>query len=58
MKNARIRVEQETDPLLQALRRKLRCNENDHYLLKTAPKVNRLLIHDARIRVKDGNRMH
>ena len=51
--NARIRVEQDSDPVFQAIKRKLICAEYDKQLLQTDRKAKRLLVHENRIIVKD-----
>ena len=43
--HARMRVEQDSDPVFQAIKRKLRCEEYDKHLLQTNPKAKRLLNH-------------
>ena len=52
--NARIRVEQDSIPVFQAIKRKLICEEYEKHLLQTDPKAKRLLVHENRIIVKDG----
>ena len=52
--NAQIRVEQDSHPVFQAIKRKLICEEYDKHLLQTDPKAKRLLVHENRIVVKDG----
>ena len=55
--NARIGVGQDSDPVFQAIKRKLICEEFDKHLLQTDPKAKRLLVHENRIFVKDGTLM-
>ena len=55
--DARIRVEQDTDLVLQANKRKLICEEYDKHLLQTDPEAKRLLVHEDRLIVKDGIHM-
>ena len=50
--DARIRVEQNTDLVFKAIKRKL-CEEYDKHLLQTDPKAKRLLVHENRPLVKD-----
>ena len=52
--NARIRNEQDADPILKALKLRLRHEEYDKHLLKTEPRGKNLLRHEERILVKDG----
>ena len=52
--NARIRVEQYSDLVFKAIKRKLICEEYDKHLLQTDPKAKRLLVHENRLIVKDG----
>ena len=52
--NARIRNEQDADPLLKALKLRLLHEEYDKYLLKTEPRGRNLLRHEERIVMKDG----
>ena len=52
--DARIRVEQDTDLVFKAIKRKLICEEYDKHLLQTDPKAKRLLVHENRLIVKDG----
>ena len=52
--DARIRVEQDSDLVFKAIKRKLMCEEYDKHLLQTDLKAKRLLIHENRIIVKDG----
>ena len=52
--NARIRNEQDADPLLKALKLRLLHEEYDKHLLKTEPRGRNLLRHEERIIVKDG----
>ena len=51
---ARIRVEQDSDLVFKAIKRKLICEEHDKHLLQTDPKAKRLLVHENRLIVKDG----
>ena len=52
--NARIRNEQDADPILEALKLRLLHEEDDKHLLKTEPRGRNLLRHEERIIVKDG----
>ena len=52
--NARIRNEQDADPILKALKLRLLHEEYDKHLLKTDPRGRNLLRHEERIIVKDG----
>ena len=52
--NARIRNEQDADPLLKALKLRISQEENDKHLLKTEPRGRNLLRHGERIIMKDG----
>ena len=52
--NARIRNEQDADPILKALKLRLLHEEYDKHLLKTEPRGRSLLRHEERIIVKDG----
>ena len=52
--DARIRVEQDSDLVFQAIKKNLICEEFDKHLLQTYPKANRLLVHENRPIVKDG----
>ena len=52
--NARIRNEQDADPILKALKLRLLHEEYDKHLLKTEPRGRNLLRHEERIIVKDG----
>ena len=52
--DARIRVEQDSDLVFKAIKRKLICEEHDKHLLQTDPKAKRLLVHENRLIVKDG----
>ena len=52
--NARIRIEQDADPILKALKLRLLHEEYDKHLLKTEPRGRNLLRHEERIIVKDG----
>ena len=51
--DARIRVEQDSDLVFKALKRKLICEEYDKHPLQTDPKAKRLLVHENRLIVKD-----
>ena len=52
--DARIRVEQDSDLVFKAIKRKLICEEHDNHLLQTDPKAKRLLVHESELIVKDG----
>ena len=52
--NARIRTEQDADPLLKALKLRISHEEYDKHLLKTKPRGQNLLRHKERIIMKDG----
>ena len=52
--NARIRHEQDADPLLNALKLRISHEEYDEHLLKTEPRGRNLLRHKERIIMKDG----
>ena len=52
--NARIRNEQDADPLLKALKQRISHEEYDKHLLKTEPRGRNLLRHEERIIMKDG----
>ena len=52
--NARIRNEQDADPILKALKLRLLHEEYDKHLLKTEPRGRNLLRHEERIIIKDG----
>ena len=52
--NARIRNEQDADPLLKALKLRISHDEYDKHLLKTEPRGRNLLRHEERIIPKDG----
>ena len=52
--DARIRVEQDSDLVFKAIKRKLICEEYDKHLLQTNPKAKLLLVHESRLLVKDG----
>ena len=52
--NARIRNEQDADPILKALKLRLLHEEYDKHLLKTEPRGRNLLRHEERIIVNDG----
>ena len=50
--DAHIRVEQDSDLVFKAIKRKLICEEYDKHLLQTHPKAKRLLVHENRLIVK------
>ena len=52
--DARIRVEQDSNLVFKAIKRKLICEDNDKLLLQTDPTAKRLLVHENRLIVKDG----
>ena len=52
--DARIRVEQDSNLVFKAIKRKLICDEYDKHLLQTDPTAKRLLVHENRLIVKDG----
>ena len=52
--NARIRNNQDADPLLKALKLRISNEEYDKHLLKTELRVRNLLRHEERIIMKDG----
>ena len=52
--DARIRVEQDSDLVFKTIKRKLIYEEYDKHLLKTDPKAKRLLVHENRLKVKNG----
>ena len=52
--NARIRNEQDADPLLKALKLRILHEEYDKHLLKTEPRGRNLLRHEERMIMKDG----
>ena len=52
--DARMRVEQDTDIVFRAIKKKLLCEEYDKQLIQPAPRAKRLLVHDNRLIVKDG----
>ena len=52
--DARIRVEQHTDIVFKAIKKKLICEENDKHLLQTDPNAKRILVHENGLIVKDG----
>ena len=54
IENARIRNEQDADPLLKALKQRISHEEYDKHLLKTEPRGRNLLRHEERIIMKDG----
>ena len=51
--NARIRNEQDADPLLKALKQRILHEEYDKHLLKTEPRGRNLLRHEEKIIMKD-----
>ena len=53
-KDARIRVEQDSNLVFKVIKRKLICEEFDKHLLQTDPTAKRLLVHKNRLIVKDG----
>ena len=52
--DARIRVEQDSDLVFKAIKRKLICEEYDKHLLLANPTAKRLLVHENRLIVKVG----
>ena len=52
--DARIRVEQDSDPVFKTIKKKLICEEYDKHLLQTDTTAKRLLVHENRLIVKDG----
>ena len=52
--DARIRVEQDSNLVFKAIKRKLICEEFDKHLLQTGPTAKRFLVHENRLIVKDG----
>ena len=52
--DARIRVEQDSDLVFEAIKRKLMCEEYDKHLSQTNPTAKRLLAHENRLIAKDG----
>ena len=52
--DARIRVEQDSNQVFKAIKKKLICEEYDKHLLQTDPTAKRLLVHENRLIVKDG----
>ena len=50
--DAHIRVEQDSDLVFKAIKRKLICEAYDKHLLQTHPKAKRLLVHENRLIVK------
>ena len=52
--DARIRVEQDSDLVFKAIKRKFIFEEYDRHLLQIDPKTKRLLVHENRLIVKDG----
>ena len=52
--NARIGVEQDSNLVFKAIKKKLICEEYDKHLLQTDPTAKRLLVHENRLIVKDG----
>ena len=55
--NARIRNEQDADPLFKALKQRISHEEYDKHLLKTEPRGRNLMRHEERIIMKDGVQM-
>ena len=53
-KDARIRVEQETDLVFKTFQRELICEKYDKHMLQTDTKAKRLLVHEDKLIVKDG----
>ena len=51
---ARIRVEQDSNLVFKAMKRKLICEDFDEHLLQTDPTAKRLLVDENRLIVKDG----
>ena len=51
---ARIRVEQDSDIVFKAIKKKLICEEYDKHLLQTDPTAKRIFVHENRLIVKDG----
>ena len=52
--DARIRVEQDSDPVFKTIKKKLICEEYDKHLLQTDTTAKRLLVHENRLIVRDG----
>ena len=52
--SARIRNEQDADPILKALKLRILLEEYDKHLLKTEPRGRNLLRHEERLIMKDG----
>ena len=52
--DARIRVEQDSDPVFKTIKKMLICEEYDKHLLQTDTIAKRLLVHENRLIVKDG----
>ena len=52
--DARIRVEQGSNLVYKAIKKKLICEKYDKNLLQTDPTAKRLLVHENRLMVKDG----
>ena len=52
--DACIRVEQDSNLVFKAIKKKLICEEYDKHLLQTDPTAKRLLVHENRLIVKDG----
>ena len=52
--DARIRVEQDSNLIFKAIKRKLIGEEYDKHLLQTDPTAKRLLVHESGLIVKDG----
>ena len=53
LEDARTRVEQDSNLVLKAIKKKLICEEHDKHLLQTDPIAKRLLVHENRLIVKD-----
>ena len=51
--DARTRVEQDSDLVIQAIKKKLTCEEHDKHLLQLYPKAKRLLVHENSLIVKE-----
>ena len=51
--DARIRVEQDSDLVFKAIKKKVICEEYDKHLLQTDSTAKRLLVHENRLIVKD-----
>ena len=52
--DAGIRVEQDSNLVYKAIKKKLTCEKYDKHLLQTDPTAKRLLVHENRLIVKDG----